>query len=455
MRLSHLAAWLALGFECSVLSIGNEVEIGSESADKKIAVDGSLKDNAVLASMPIDSLVELHEVPVTVEDMREKPSPRHEQEKKNLLKRMSKSHGKWDTNHPRHRLLEALFGFSRYKARHMAEIDRWKGLYKHVSKVQKAVLEKTIGYSQKFKIAEQLLDFNQDLCNEIVETALNFYGITQKELADHSKAKDDAGQHADRVSTSQTLKHFVRDWSTAGTGEREDAFPCILGELKALFPDRISRNVKALFPGSGLGRLGHEVAALGGFDVTVNEWSMFMNLAYRFLEAHPRPRSKALHPFVDSWSHHATTADMFRGVSFPDQRVNASSILLVEGDFTTAFKAEKGQYDVVVTHFFIDTARNIMSYFDAIYASLKPGGYWVNFGPLLWGTGPFVQLSLDEIVAVTKSMGFEYVDTSEQCGNVTLQGEKIRGKDAVYGFNEKALTKNAYSAQVWVAKKFK
>ncbi|KAK1980071.1 N2227-like protein-domain-containing protein [Colletotrichum cereale] len=453
MRLSHPAGWL--GFACGVLSVASEVGLGNESADKKAAPDGVLGDRKILASMPIDSLVELHEVTVTVEETQEKPSPRHEQEKKSLLKRMSRLHGKWDTSHPRHRLLEALFGFSRYKARHMVELDRWKGLYKHVSKAQKAVVEKTIGYSHKFDIAEQLLDLNQKLCNDIVETALEFYGITQKELADHSKAKDDAGQPADRVSASQALKHFVRDWSTAGIGERRDELPCILDELRALFPDRSSRSIKALFPGSGVGRLGHEVAALGGFDVTVNEWSMFMNLAYRFLEAHPRPGSKALHPFVDSWSHHATRADMFRGVSFPDQRVNASSVLLVEGEFATSFRAEKGQYDVVVTHFFIDTARNIMSYFDAIHASLKTGGYWVNLGPLLWGTGPFVQLSLDEIVAVTKSMGFEYVDTSEQCGEVTLQGEKVRGKEAVYGFNEKALTKNAYSAQFWAARKAK
>lgn len=89
--------------------------------------------------MPVDSFVEFHEVTVTIEEAPERPSPRHEQEKKNLLKRMSKSHGKWDTNHPRHRLLEALFGFSRYKPRQMAELDRYKGLYKHVSKAQKAV----------------------------------------------------------------------------------------------------------------------------------------------------------------------------------------------------------------------------------------------------------------------------------------------------------------------------
>lgn len=53
--------------------------------------------------------------------------------------RLGKYHGKWDTKHPRHRLMEALFGFSRYKVGQMAELDRWKGLYTHVSKAQKRV----------------------------------------------------------------------------------------------------------------------------------------------------------------------------------------------------------------------------------------------------------------------------------------------------------------------------
>lgn len=35
--------------------------------------------------------------------------------------------------------MDALFGFSRYKVGQMAELDRWKGLYTHVSKTQKRV----------------------------------------------------------------------------------------------------------------------------------------------------------------------------------------------------------------------------------------------------------------------------------------------------------------------------
>ncbi|KAK1672375.1 N2227-like protein-domain-containing protein [Colletotrichum godetiae] len=390
---------------------------------------------------------------ITVEDVPKRPSPRHEREKKSLLKRMSKHHGKWDTNHPRHRLLEALFGFSRYKSRQMTELDRLRGLYKHVTKAQEKLLEKAIGYSKKFDQVEQLINVNQALCDGIVDTALDYYGLSHEELVQHSKAKDKAGQLAEKVSVSQALMHFVRDWSTAGQGEREDAFPCILDTLQSLFPEESRTNVRALFPGSGIGRLAHEVASLGGFEVTMNEWSSFMNIAYRFLETHQEAEMRSFHPFVNSWSHHATTADMLRPVSFPDKLVNASTVLLVEGDFTSIFKHNEGEYDVIVTHFFIDTARNFMAYLDTIRSLLRTGGYWVNCGPLLWGTGPFVQLSLDEIVEVTKSTGFEFLESKKACGGVTLRGEKVRGKKALYGFDSKALTTNAYLAQSWVAKK--
>lgn len=66
-------------------------------------------------------------------------TPRHHHEKEKLLQRMRKDTGKYTSNHPRHRLLDALHGFSKYYDRQKEEIDRLKGLYKNVSKSQKAV----------------------------------------------------------------------------------------------------------------------------------------------------------------------------------------------------------------------------------------------------------------------------------------------------------------------------
>lgn len=64
-------------------------------------------------------------------------SLRHLQEKVHLMKRMSRKSGKWGTSHPRHRLLETLFGYTQYHERNTAELNRWRSLYKSVDKKQK------------------------------------------------------------------------------------------------------------------------------------------------------------------------------------------------------------------------------------------------------------------------------------------------------------------------------
>lgn len=66
-------------------------------------------------------------------------SARHHQEKGQLWKRMDRKYGKWGTSHPRYRLLEALFGFTKYRELNMAELDRWRGLYENIGKKQKRV----------------------------------------------------------------------------------------------------------------------------------------------------------------------------------------------------------------------------------------------------------------------------------------------------------------------------
>ena len=182
-----------------------------------------------------------------------------------------------------------------------------------------------------------------------------------------------------------------------------------------------------------------------------------MNVGYRYITSLSASAPSTMHPFIDGLSHHASTTDLLRSVAFPNVSPNPS-VLLVEGDFTTAFNGQEGQFDIILTHFFIDTARNLMSYFDTIHRLLTPGGRWVNLGPLLYGTGPFVQLSLDEIVAVTEEMGFDFEDVGEKCGELTFAGAegglgKVRWTEAEYGFNGRALTRNAYKAQVWIAKK--
>ena len=101
---------------------------------------------------------------------------------------------------------------------------------------------------------------------------MQFYNIEQKELDSHIKDAEKAGRTADKMSVTQVLKHYVRDWADEGAKERNEAFPCILSTLSTLKADmKHDTPLKVLLPGSGVGRLGHDVANLEGM-VELSSW---------------------------------------------------------------------------------------------------------------------------------------------------------------------------------------
>jgi carnosine N-methyltransferase len=82
----------------------------------------------------------LNEAIVTLEQISSHPdTSRHVEARKKLNKSMQRGWGNWNAQHPRHRLLDALYGYSRYYERQKVELDRVEGLYKHVSKAQRSV----------------------------------------------------------------------------------------------------------------------------------------------------------------------------------------------------------------------------------------------------------------------------------------------------------------------------
>lgn len=128
------------------------------------------------------------------------------------------------------------------------------------------MLEKHTNYSDKFTKVDELIASNQELCSKIVDSALDFYHIDRTELDAHVKKFQEEGKNPDKVSVSQSLKHIVRDWSVSGGPyERDASFHCLISTLETLFPERNDEEqVKILLPGAGLGRLGHDIAQLGG-----------------------------------------------------------------------------------------------------------------------------------------------------------------------------------------------
>lgn len=149
--------------------------------------------------------------------------------------------------------------------------------------------------------------------------------------------------------------------------------------------------------------------------MVANEYSHYMALPLRFLcsDSTRQQGQYRVYPFLFSLSHNREPTDLFRAVQLPDAVPRLSpTFRLEEGDFLGL--SQSGSYDFVVTLFFIDTAFNVIDYLQQIYDLLAPGGTWINLGPLLWtsGSGASLKLSLDELLAMAKLVGFEIVPNS-------------------------------------------
>jgi MFS transporter, ACS family, DAL5 transporter family protein len=258
----------------------------------------------------------------------------------------------------------------------------------------------------------------------------------------------------DQDRVFEALQHLFRDWSLEGLHERIGVKETVEKTIDQLFPDRELRKegpVRILLPGSGLGRAANDIAQMQGVEVTANELSSYMRLAYRFVETVSIPFARTVHPFIDWWSYQPNREELFRETKFPDVPINASQVLLVEGDFTKVFVNHTAHFDVVFTNFFMDTAPNMMNYIDTMVSILKPGGVWINIGPMLYHRAS-VEFSLEDIMAVAEEYGFEFLDVDEEWGPLVLKNRKARYGGVSYLCNENALRYNTYKATFFAAR---
>ena len=73
---------------------------------------------------------------------------------------------------------------------------------------------------------------------------------------------------------------------------------------------------------------------------------------------------------------------------------------------------EDNHWDCIATCFFIDCANNIVQFIETIYKILKPGGIWINLGPLLYHFSDMpmedsIEPSYDVVRDVIQGFGFQ------------------------------------------------
>ncbi|KAJ7574619.1 N2227-domain-containing protein [Mycena floridula] len=343
----------------------------------------------------------------------------------------------------------------------------------------------TLGYKQKLDEVDAAVLENAKFLSEIVENPEIFgHAVEEGEAGEVAEQHQAEGGHSHSGTSSRaivrsngrqkpykpsdfdmdkirsTLKQFVREWSEEGRDERERCYKPMKGALVNHFSDiplEERRNFRVLVPGAGLARLAHDVANLG-FSCQANEFSHYMLLAsYFILNRTDAIDQHTIYPYVHSFSNSRSRTSMLRAIHIPDVLPTAlpegSDFSLVAGDFEEIYGSEAieagepqaGQWDAILTCFFIDTAKDIVNYLRIIHRILTPGGIWINLGPLLWHfennttNDASVELDLEELKMLMDAVGF---DVSNE-----------RTIDTSYTHDSQSMLGYTYHAEFWTATK--
>jgi len=154
-----------------------------------------------------------------------------------------------------------------------------------------------------------------------------------------------------------------------------------------------------------------------------------------------------LYPYIHQTSNVLKASDQTRQVGIPDVIPRelipeGSDFSMCAGDFLETYKNQQGEWDCICTCFFLDTARNIIEYVELIESLLKPGGVWINLGPLLYHFADTpgelsIELSYEELKGIIETHGFTI--------------EKQAMKNCVYTSNRLSMMQVVYSCVFFTA----
>ncbi|KAH3661513.1 hypothetical protein OGAPHI_006360 [Ogataea philodendri] len=267
-------------------------------------------------------------------------------------------------------LTSALNEMRQYLARAKASNDKKRQLFKTMSWRQQKIVAET-GYSAKIKTADALVAENYKVLQKTIAQAVDKYDVSRFEL---NSAVANARHHpnSSHHRVVEALCHFARDWSPAYDKEVQPILQYITSQLKTLD----LKQTTVVVPGSGLGRVAHELALLGPQHVVAVEYSWYMLLLNEFV--------------------YSDNKDSYKIYPYTPANLPASP-----------------HHMAIVTCFFIDTAENLMDYFDAIgrLADAATGDVlWINVGPLKYGTAAKAELNYEEIKKLRDLCGWQLVN---------------------------------------------
>ncbi|ESO98875.1 hypothetical protein LOTGIDRAFT_158828 [Lottia gigantea] len=319
---------------------------------------------------------------------------------------------KADEEERRH-FMKVLNGFKCYRNSALQRVKRAERYFDEIPERHRNMIPY---FKDHLATIRTCIDHNSQVVEVLIKDANYMFENSCQDIEDENNLKGTVPsmQDVDRVKT--TLKQFVRDWSAAGEKERKACYEPVLQEIESLYRSDVCNpsEINILVPGSGLGRLAYEIASRG-YVCQGNEWSLYMLIASHFvLNKCCNKNSFTIYPWIHEWTNNKSHDHQTAPVTFPDvcpsEGPPLKNFSMAAGDFLEVY-TDKEVFDCVASVFFIDTAHNIIAYIEKIYHILKPGGYWINLGPLLYhfadsAVESSIELSYEEVKQVVIDFGF-------------------------------------------------
>jgi hypothetical protein len=339
---------------------------------------------------------------------------------------------------------------------------------------------------------DDAIDTNAEVAEAILAVGLESFGLDDDpDPTDPSRNWRGTATGTDVNKAHSTIRQFYRDWSAEGQPERDVCYGPVLDDLRTEFETQraAGEQIRVLVPGAGLGRLVFDIC-MAGYAAEGNEISYHQLLASSWVLNHTEgPRKHTIYPFAHHFSNLQSRAQQLQSVAIPDihpgtamaqataastagpgqqqdqQQPSLGAMSMSAADFVVLYTQPTNQaaFHAVATVFFIDTAPNFIRYVEAIRHCLRPGGLWINVGPLLWhfedgqhhprkadaqaDAGPgigepgTVELTAEEVLCLVERMGFRVEQRAEE----RPQSGYIQDRDS--------LLQNMYRPEHWVARK--
>ncbi|KAK4310768.1 hypothetical protein Pmani_017693 [Petrolisthes manimaculis] len=305
-------------------------------------------------------------------------------------------------------------------------------------------------YTQHLQHQRVCIDHNAEIIKLIIKDVECMFENVHHQPMNNEDSDTNSMLGPDIEKVQSTIRQIVRDWSPSGERERQQCYGPIINTVEKLFPlDKGGRgDIKVLVPGAGLGRLAYDLAKRG-FTCQGNEFSLFMLFASNFVLNKCRGiNSLRVYPWVHTGSNTLSTEDQLTPATFPD--VDPSDLpthaefTMAAGDFLEIYTSADA-FDCVATCFFIDCANNIVAFLQTIYNIIKPGGYWVNLGPLLYHFAdqpgePSIEPTYQHIKSIAIGIGFTIL-------------EEETGVNTSYTQNPNSMLQYEYKSVLFVAQK--